>query len=152
MSRKSFGTFSVFAAVSILLLASSLGNTSASQSAASRPQLKVDGNDGKCRLKSGQLRSFRFVGTGFTPNDKVMILVFYPKGRTFPFGNAPNPHGFYWFHQNFGIYPVGAKGNFKSRPWDCRYGPNNTQDFTGKYTAMAIDLSSQKKVPFRVTP
>ena len=113
------------------------------------PRVNLVGNGGKCSLGSGA--TFHFVGRDFTPNGKVQLLVFYPKARTRPFGNQPNPYGFYWYHKNFGIYRTDTVGFFTTRLWDCRDGPGGTKDFKGSYSVIAVDLSAAKKVTFQVT-
>lgn len=121
------------------------------EATAAGPQLTIVGNGGKCSLSSGN--TFRFVGRGFKPNGKVMVLVFYPKGEKDPrYGYGSNPYGFYSFHHHFGVYPTNARGSFRSNPWDCRFGPNNTQDPTGRYSVVAVDLAARAKMYFRVTP
>jgi hypothetical protein len=103
-----------------------------------RPKLKVDGNGGKCSLSTGS--SFHFTGSGFTPGGKVMLLVFAPPIYKDP--TYKNPYRFYWFQANFGVLRADSRGEVHTKPWDCRYGPANTQDPQGTYEVKSLDWRS----------
>jgi hypothetical protein len=103
-----------------------------------RPKLKPDGNGGKCSLSTGS--SFRFIGSGFTPGGKVMLLVFAPPSYMDPV--YKNPYRFYWFQANFGILRADSRGEVHTKLWDCRYGPANTHDPSGVYEVKALDWQS----------
>ena len=104
------------------------------------PLLKIVGNGGECSLESR--KTFRFVGSGFKPGEKVMILVFAPTDWADPV--YPNPQKFYWYHENFGVYKANSKGEVRSSPWECWEGPKGTQDPQGSYEVRALGWKSGK--------
>jgi hypothetical protein len=100
--------------------------------------LKVVGNGGRCNLSTG--KTFHFVGTGFTPGGKVMLLVFAPQNYSDPV--YPNPYKLYWFQSNFGVYKADSQGKISTKPWDCRKGPGGKTDSEGSYEVRALDWPS----------
>jgi hypothetical protein len=103
-----------------------------------RPKLRAVGNGSKCSLSTGS--TFRFVGSGFTPGGKVMLIVFAPPGYKDPL--YTNSYRFYWFQKNFGVLLADSRGEVQTKLWDCRYGPANTQDPQGVYEAKGLDWKS----------
>jgi hypothetical protein len=104
----------------------------------SRPKLRAVGNGSKCSLSTGS--TFRFVGSGFTPGGKVVLLVFAPSTYKDPL--YANTYNFYWFQKNFGVQLANSRGVVQTKPWDCRYGPANTRDTQGVYEAKGFDWRS----------
>jgi hypothetical protein len=103
-----------------------------------RPKLRAVGNGSKCSLSTGS--TFRFVGSGFTPGGKVVLLVFAPSTYKDPL--YANTYSFYWFQKNFGVQLANSRGVVQTKLWDCRYGPANTRDVQGVYEAKGFDWRS----------
>jgi hypothetical protein len=115
-------------------------SSSNAKTAKVKPVLKVVGNGGKCDLSSG--KTFHFEGSGFTPDGKVMVLIFAPRSYKDPL--YPNPYDFYWYHKNFGVFLANAKGEIRSNDWGCRNGPGGKKDPIGQYQFRGLDWKSGK--------
>jgi hypothetical protein len=126
-------------------------NTSTSVSVSNGPKLKVVGNGGKCSLGSGT--TFHFVGSGFTPHGKVLLLVFAPPSYKDPV--YKNPYRLYWYQANLGVYHANSHGRFRTIGWDCTHGPGNKHDVQGKSEVKALDWKASvasSSVHFEVVP
>jgi hypothetical protein len=116
-----------------------------------RPKLQLVGNGGKCNLGSGA--TFHFVGSGFTPHGKVLLLVFAPPSYKDPV--YKNPDRLYWYQANFGVYHANSHGRFRTIGWDCTHGPGNKPDVQGKSEVKALDWKASvacSSAHFEVVP
>jgi hypothetical protein len=124
---------------------------SANVSVSNGPSLKVVGNGGKCSLGSGA--TFHFVGSGFTPHSKVLLLVFAPPSYKDPV--YKNPDRLYWYQANLGVYHADSHGRFHTIGWDCSHGPGNKPDVLGKSEVKALDWGTSvasSSAHFEVVP